>query len=77
MTKPDCYDYVRGYYHVPAYIGVRVKIRDREGVIVRAEGSTQYVHVRFDDGKPGGVYHPTDRITYIVEGMMHTWPVTS
>lgn len=61
---PDCYDYVRRYYSVPAYVGVRVKIGDKEGVIVKANGSQQYVHIRLDGEKNTFPYHPTDGIEY-------------
>lgn len=68
--KPDCYDYVRNYYGVPAYIGVRVRVRDREGVLVQGKGhSDQYLHIRFDgDARVSGPYHPTDHIEYLVTG---------
>ena len=65
-TIPDYYDYVRRYYGVPAYIGMRVRIRDREGVLVAARCPDQYLHVLFDgDKKPRGPYHPTDQIVYL------------
>lgn len=68
---PDCYDYIRNYYRVPAYIGMRVRAGGREGVLVRATGSTQYLHIKFDDGKSNGVYHPTDGIEYIGVSASH------
>lgn len=61
---PDCYDYVRRYYNVPAYIGVRVRVGDKEGVIVKATGSQQYVYIRLDGQKHANPYHPTDGIEY-------------
>jgi len=66
--KPmDCYDYVRRYYNVPAYIGVRVRVGGKEGVIVDAKGSQQYVHIRLDGQKHANPYHPTDGIEYLIE----------
>jgi len=62
---PDCYDYVRRYYAVPAYIGKRVRVGGKEGVIVKANGSQQYVHIRLDDAKHANPYHPTDGIEYL------------
>jgi hypothetical protein len=66
--KPDGYDYVRSYYNVPAYVGVRVKVKDREGVIVKPRHGGQYVDVLFDgDKRPTGPYHPND-LAYLVVG---------
>jgi len=66
--KPDCYDYVRRYYGVPAYVGVRVRVREREGVLVQGKGhADQYLHIHFDgDARVSGPYHPTDGIEYLV-----------
>jgi hypothetical protein len=65
MRKDDCYSYVRGYYKVPAYIGVRVKANDRHGVLVKNRYADQYVYIQFDgDKKPTGPFHPMDGITY-------------
>lgn len=70
--QPDCYDYVRRYYQVPAYIGVRVRIRDREGVLVNRKPGDQYVYILFDgDSRTAGPYHPTD-VTYLVQGIAWT-----
>lgn len=33
--KPDCYAYIRNTYHVPAYIGVRVKV-ERKSLALNA-----------------------------------------
>lgn len=66
---PDCYDYVRRYYGVPAHIGVRVRVRDREGVLVDRKPGDQYVYIRFDgEQRVSGPFHPTDGITYLVAG---------
>ncbi len=62
---PDCYDYVRRHYGVPAYVGARVRIENREGVLVRST-TGQYVEVRFDgERRVTGPYHPTDGIEYL------------
>ena len=64
-AEPDCYDYVRTYYNVPAYVGVRVRLKDREGVLVKSRGD-QYVYALFDgDRRPTGPIHPTDGIEYL------------
>lgn len=64
-NAPDCYDYVRRYYEVPAFIGARVSYKDREGVLVKPRCADQYVHVRFDgDSRVTGPIHPTD-VTYL------------
>lgn len=63
----DPYEYVRGYYNVPAFIGMRVRVKDREGVLVKPRSADQYVHILFDgDKRPRGPYHPTDGITYLL-----------
>ena len=68
--KPDCYDYVRGYYNVPAYIGMRVRINGREGVLVKHSKGDQYVHVYFDGDKARDwTFHPTDDVEYLVVGV--------
>jgi hypothetical protein len=66
LPKPDCYDYVRRYYGVPAHIGVRVRVGGREGVLAQARPD-QYLHIRFDgEARVSGPYHPTDDIAYLV-----------
>ena len=61
----DCYQYVRNYYKVPAYVGVRVKVKDKSGILVRSTQG-QYVYVLFDgDKRATGPFHPTDGIEYI------------
>jgi hypothetical protein len=65
--EPDCYDYVRRYYGVPAYIGVRVQVGEKEGVIVKSNGSP-YVHIKLDGAKHANPYHPTDpALKYLIE----------
>jgi hypothetical protein len=64
--RPDCYDYVRRFYRVAAYIGVRVRYHGREGVLVQKSHGDQYVHIRFDgETRVSGPFHPTDGITYL------------
>lgn len=66
--KPDCCAYVRNYYGVPAYVGMRVRVGGREGVIVRAKSDLHYVHIRLDGETRSSVYHPTDGVEYLVAG---------
>ena len=62
----DCYDYVRRYYGVPAYIGMRVRVQGHEGVLVKSRGD-QYVYILFDgEQKKRGPYHPTDAVEYLL-----------
>lgn len=65
--RPDCYDHVRRYYGVPAYIGVSVRLKDGStGVLVERRPSDHYVDVRVDgSGRIEGPYHPND-VTYLV-----------
>ncbi len=65
MKQPDCYDYVRNYYGVPARVGMRIKMGQREGVITRARSDLHYIHVRFDGQKFSSPCHPTDGIEYL------------
>lgn len=67
---PDCYDYVRRYYNVPAYVGVRVKVGGKEGILVAAKSDLHYVHIRLDGEKHSHPYHPTYEIEYlpVIEG---------
>ncbi len=67
MAKPDCYDYVRRYYGVPAFVCVRVSVKGRAGVLAARRRVDQYVYIRFDGNpKATGPWHPTDGITYEV-----------
>lgn len=61
----DCYDYVRKTYGVPAYVGVRVRIGNREGVLVAARSDLHYLHVRLDGQKFSVNAHPTDNVQYL------------
>lgn len=63
----DCYDYVRRYYGVPAFIGARVSVGGRTGVLAARRRTDQYVYIRFDgDQKATGPWHPMDGIAYEV-----------
>lgn len=65
----DCYDYVRRTYGVPAYVGVKVRLSSGvEGVIVAAKSDLHYIHVRIEGRKFSVPCHPTDNVTYLVEG---------
>jgi hypothetical protein len=60
----DRYEYVRNYYGVPAYVGVKVTVNGRTGVIVQPRAADQYVYILFDgDKRMTGPFHPTD-VTY-------------
>lgn len=64
--RSEAYDYVRNYYNVPAYIGVRVRVGGREGTLVDPRYRDQYIYIRFDgDSRVSGPYHPTDGIEYL------------
>lgn len=65
---PDCYDYVRTYYGVPAFIGRLVRVKDKEGVLVNKPGAGQYIYIKFaGDKRASGPFHPTDGIDYLNE----------
>ena len=62
----DCYEYARNYYKVPAFIGTRVRIEGREGVLVNHRPGDQYVYILINgEKKSRGPYHPTDGIEYL------------
>jgi hypothetical protein len=63
----DALQYVRDYYQVPAYKGVRVNVYGKSGVIVGGDGP--YICVKVDGEKRTGNYHPTDGVTYQIEGV--------
>lgn len=63
----DCYDYVRTYYSVPAYIGVKVSRGEWSGVIVPAKSNLHYVHVQLDGQKHSTIFHPQE-LTYTIVG---------
>jgi hypothetical protein len=64
-VQPDCCDYVRNYYGVPARVGMRVRAYGKEGVIVRKRENLHYIHVRFDGSTFSVPCHPTDGIEYL------------
>ncbi len=67
MRNHDPYEYVRNYYNVPAFIGMRVRVKEREGVLVKPRCADQYVHILFDgDKRMTGPFHPTDGVTYLL-----------
>lgn len=69
-SKPAVYDkfqYIRDYYGVPAYKGIRVNAYGKEGVITGADGC--YVLIQLDGTKSARPYHPTDGITYKIENV--------
>lgn len=69
-AKRPTYDdlqYVRDYYGVPAYRGVRVNVYGKDGVIEK--GQAAYIMVRLDGDKHARPYHPTDGVTYKIEGV--------
>jgi hypothetical protein len=58
--------FVRRCYQVPAFLGVRVRVFDgREGAIVSCCGT--YVHVLIDGDEEEAPYHPTWKITYLLD----------
>ena len=69
-TMPDCYEYVRRYYNVPAYVGVKVRSTERDkrsGVVVKVRGmGDQYLHVLFDGTKFHVPVHPGE-VEYLIE----------
>lgn len=74
-VKPDCYDYVRRTYGVPAYVGVRFRATEqlgkgREGVIVSARTDLHYAHIVFDGQRHAVPVHPKD-IEYVIEGELY------
>jgi hypothetical protein len=58
----DPLQYVRDYYGVPAYKGVKVEAYGKPGVIAGGEGP--HVLIKLDGEKHARPYHPTDGITY-------------
>jgi hypothetical protein len=65
MRNYDPLQYVRDYYGVPAYKGVKVTAYGKQGVITGADGP--HVSIRLDGEKNSRPYHPTDGITYQIE----------
>lgn len=66
MRDDTPYSYVRNYYNVPAYVGVRVRVKGKDGTLVKPRRDDQYVYIQFDgDRKACGPWHPTDGIEYL------------
>jgi hypothetical protein len=66
MTRTyDPLQYVRDYYSVPAYKGVKVTAYGKSGVITGADGP--HICIRLDGERHSRPYHPTDGITYNIE----------
>ena len=63
MSRPkfDPLEYVRNYYHVPAYVNVPIEYEGKAGVITGGSGS--YVMARLSGEKHTRPYHPKD-LTY-------------
>jgi len=60
----DPLEYIRNYYHVPAFENRVVKVRGQFGVITGASGP--HVAVRLSEEKQARPYHPSD-IDYLNE----------
>lgn len=56
---PDGYEEIRRVYNVPATVGMRVKVHDREGVLV-APRQPDVVDIWFDGDDHAHVCHPTE-----------------
>ena len=56
------FEYIRNYYNVHAYKGMRVKVDGDMGVITGAD--SQYIRIKFDGKKLSENCHPTWRVTY-------------
>ncbi len=63
--RPDCYDYIRRTYGVPARVGGRVSVGGRPGTLRSMRGDQHYLHVRFDDATFTVNAHPIDRVEYL------------
>lgn len=61
--RPDhqkSYEYVRGAYNVPAYVGLAIRFCGTPGKIVMPGKSTPYVHVRLEGERRVSVLHPCE-----------------
>lgn len=45
---------------MPAYIGVRVSVEGKAGVLVKARSDLHYAHVKFDGAKFSVPCHPSE-----------------
>lgn len=61
----DPLQYVRDYYHVPAYVGRVVYAGRKRGIVVGASGPHVKIHI--DGERHAGVYHPTDGLQWTEE----------
>jgi hypothetical protein len=57
-------EYIRGYYRVPARVGVKVLLEGCHGEIVGSSGPHLLVQIEGDDGPVPA--HPTWEIEYLV-----------
>ena len=62
------FEYIKKFYGVSPFIGQKVKVYGKKGIIVAGRGS--YIGVNFDEDKPGLIKncHPTDGVEYFDEG---------
>jgi hypothetical protein len=71
-AREQALQYIRDYYHVPAYVGVCVIVpgkepaKDRTGTIAGAEGSN--LKVELPGKKHPQIYHPTWEMIYLPSG---------
>ena len=61
-------EYINDYYGLTAYIGQRVSVSGKPGIIAEDRGN--YIGVNFDSDKPGEVSncHPTWKVEYLGPG---------
>lgn len=77
MTKREAsehsLEYIRNYYHVPAYSGVHVKFTDTGGAVYTGKiigGSGAYLVLDFACKGMRGNYHPTWNIEYLKDSYL-------
>ncbi len=63
----DCYYTVRALYHVPAYIGVRVTVDGRHGVIVETTDPKVLVNVLLDGETTPRNCDPVNNMSYTID----------
>jgi len=56
------FEYIRNYYNVHAYAGMKVKVDGEMGIITGTHSAS--LLVKFDGKKQSDVCHPTWRVTY-------------
>lgn len=64
---PDCYDYVRRTYGVPARVGGRVRWQSQERTILYRSGSPCYVYLDID-GRIAPIHPKESGLEYVPEG---------